>query len=109
MSVTILTQESFDQAIEQNEIVFIDFWAQWCGPCLSFAPIFTEVANANPDILFAKINISEESQLASDFNIRSIPNLMVFKKGVIIFSQAGLLPKEALVDLVEQARKAELK
>lgn len=108
MTTVNLTSANFDYVIDSNEIVFIDFWAPTCAPCLSFAPIYDQIATQHPDVVFAKMNINEEQQFAQDFQIRSIPLLMAFKQKVIIFSQAGLLPANALDDLVQQAKSLDM-
>lgn len=103
-----LTPDNLPSTIENNDIVLLDFWAPWCGPCRSFAPVFDEVAGANPDIVFGKINTEEQQQLAATFGIRSIPTLMVFREKIIVFEQAGALPKSALEKLVEQVRALDM-
>jgi thioredoxin 1 len=108
MSVTALSTEQFDTTISGNDIVVIDFWAPWCGPCRSFAPTFEKVAGENPDIKFVKVNTDEEQSLAGHFGIRSIPTLMVFRDSVIVFQQAGVLPKGAMDDLLRQVRDLDM-
>lgn len=108
MSIINLTQENFDSVIEQHEIVVIDFWAEWCVPCRSFAPIFEGVANKNPDIAFAKVNTEEQSELAAEFTIRSIPTIMILRQKIMIFCESGLLPASALEDLLRQAKALDM-
>ena len=108
MALENLTKENFNEKVEQNQIVILDFWAPWCGPCLQFAPIFEEVSKEYPDILFGKINTEEEQELAGYFQIRSIPTVMVLKEGIIVFSQPGLLPKEALEDIIKQVKELDM-
>lgn len=104
MSVTALTTEQFDSTITDNDIVVIDFWAPWCGPCRGFAPVFEKVAAENPGIAFVKVNTDEEQELSGHFGIRSIPTLLIFREQVIVFQQAGALPKSALEDVLQQVR-----
>ena len=108
MAYINLTTENFTETIESNETVIIDFWAEWCGPCQQFAPIFEKVAEDNPDITFAKVNTEEQQALAGQFAIRSIPTLIIVKEGVIILNQAGMLPEEALKDVIKQAKELDM-
>src|SRR5262245_4037144 len=105
MATIELTKENFAEVIGKNNTVIIDFWAPWCGPCRMFAPTFETVSEANPDIVFAKINTEEQQELGASFNIRSIPTLMVFREQVIVFSQAGALPKSGLEQVVQKTRE----
>jgi thioredoxin 1 len=102
------TKENFTEVIEGNDIVIVDFWAPWCGPCKSFAPIFEAAAEANPDATFVKVNTEEQRELAGHFQIRSIPTLMVFRDQVLIFSQPGVLPESALTNLVEEVKALDM-
>ena len=103
MALETLTAENFNSIVENNPIVIIDFWAPWCAPCRSFAPIYEKTSEQYPDIVFGKVNTEEEQELAGYFQIRSIPTTMILKEGIAIFSQAGLMPEEALKDILEQA------
>ena len=103
MAIITLTKDNFEETITQNEIVLIDFWAEWCGPCKSFAPIYENVSKTHPTIIFAKVDIDSETELAQSFQVRSIPLLAVIKDKVVIFSEAGVLPQSALENLVQQA------
>jgi thioredoxin 1 len=98
-----LTQTNFEDTISNNDIVLIDFWADWCGPCRSFAPIYDQVSQKYPAVVFAKVNTDKEQALAGNFNIRSIPTLMIFREQIIIFSQAGSLPASALEEVINKA------
>src|SRR5258708_2206735 len=108
MAVIELTKENFEQVITSNPTVIVDFWAPWCGPCRGFAPIFERVAGENPDAVFAKVNTDEEQEIAGHFQIRSIPTLMVFRDQIIVFSQPGALPQNALVQVVEKAKSLDM-
>ena len=103
-----ISNEQFESLIKDNEIVFIDFWASWCAPCKQFAHVYEKVAGLYERIVFAKINIEEESALAETFQIRSIPHLMVFKQGIVIYSEAGSMPESTLKELVQQAMDADV-
>lgn len=108
MSTVPLTLDSFESTISDNEIVFVDFWAAWCGPCRMFAPIFEKASQANPDIVFGKVDTEAEQALAAQAGITSIPTLMIFRDGVLLFSQAGALPGPALDDLISQVRALDM-
>jgi len=104
MPVMELTKENFEQVVTSNSTVVVDYWAPWCGPCRGFAPVFERVAEANPDVVFAKVNTDDEQEIAQHFQIRSIPTLMVFRDQIIVFSQPGALPQNALEQIVEKAK-----
>lgn len=98
-----LTKKTFDEVIEKNKIVVIDFWAEWCQPCKSFAKVFEKVAEQHEDKVFASVNIEEEPELTEEFAVRSIPFVMVIKNKTIVYAETGALTETALTDLVEQA------
>jgi len=108
MATIELTKENFDQTINGDKTVIIDFWAPWCGPCRGFAPVFEKASESHPDVVFAKINSDEQQELAGAFNIRSIPTLMVFREKVILFQQAGALPGQALEQVLAQAKSLDM-
>jgi thioredoxin 1 len=108
MAVVELTKDNFERVVTSNPMVVVDYWAPWCGPCRGFAPVFESVAEANPDIVFAKVNTDDEQEIAQQFQIRSIPTLMVFKEQVIVFSQAGALPKGPFEQVVAQAKELDM-
>ena len=108
MATMELTKDNFEQTVNGNPIVIVDFWAPWCGPCRGFAPVFEKASEAHPDVVFAKVNSDEQQELAGAFNIRSIPTLMVFREKVILFQQAGALPGQALDQVLEQAKSLDM-
>ena len=108
MATVELTQENFEETINKNPMVIIDFWAPWCGPCKGFAPVYEKAAETHPDVVFAKVNTDEQQELAGAFGIRSIPTLMVFREKVILFQQAGALPGQALEQVIAQAKALDM-
>ena len=104
MATRALSKDDFKGAVEKPGIVFLDWWAEWCGPCRAFAPIYEKVSEDNPDVTFAKIDTEKEQQLAAAFAIRAIPTLMIFRDGVPLFAQPGALPQSDLEELVRKVR-----
>ena len=108
MATIELTKENFNETIEKNDMVIVDFWAPWCGPCRMFAPTFEAVSENYPNVVFAKLNTEDQQELAASFNLRSIPTLMVFRENVIIFSQAGMLPKAGFEQVVQKSLELDM-
>ncbi|GAA1351329.1 thioredoxin [Falsarthrobacter nasiphocae] len=108
MSTVDLTEASFPQALEDNGIVLVDFWAAWCGPCRQFAPIFEKASEGHEDVLFAKVDTEAEQRLAAMAGITSIPTLMAFRDQILVFSQPGALPAPALEDLISQVKALDM-
>jgi thioredoxin len=103
-----LSKSNFEDVVTQNEMVMIDFWAAWCGPCKSFAPVFEAASEQHPDIVFGKVNADDEQELAAAFSIRSIPFVMLMRDKVVLFAQAGALPAEGLESVIRQARALDM-
>ena len=108
MATLDLTKDNFEQTILNNTLVIIDFWAPWCGPCKGFAPVYEEISEKYPDVVFAKVNTEEEQELGGYFQIRSIPTLMVFREKIIIFSQPGAVPGAALEEILSKAQELDM-
>jgi thioredoxin len=104
MGIVNLTESTFEKTVTDNEIVFVDFWAAWCGPCRQFAPVFEKAAEANGDIVFGKVDTEAEQRLAGAAGITSIPTLMAFRDGILVFAQPGALPPPALDQVIAGVR-----
>ena len=108
MSSTALTAGTFEDTVTANDIVLVDFWADWCGPCKRFGPVFEAASETHPDIVFAKVDTEAEQGLSAAANIRSIPTLMAFRQGILVFNQAGALPADALEQLIDGVRSLDM-
>ena len=108
MATTTLTNATFEQVVRTNDIVFVDFWAAWCGPCRQFAPVFEKASEAHPDIVFGKIDTEAERQISAAAQVTSIPTLMAFREGILVFSQAGALPAAALEQVIQGVKAMDM-
>ena len=108
MATKDITAEEFNDTISDNDIVLVDFWASWCGPCRAFAPTYSASSEKHPDVVYAKVDTEAQQELAAAADIRSIPTLMAFKKGKLVFNQAGALPPAALEDLVQKVKEFDI-
>jgi thioredoxin len=108
VATIMLTKDNFEEVVNGNDMVLVDFWAPWCGPCKGFAPVFDAASEKHSDIVFAKVNTEDERELAASLNIRSIPTLMFFREKVILFSQAGALPGSALEQVIAKGKELDM-
>ena len=108
MATVDVTKENFEEIVTKNSMVILDFWAAWCGPCKAFAPAFGAASEKYPDVVFGKINTEEQQELAGHFQIRSIPNVMLFRDQIVLFSQPGAMPPAGIDSVIEQAKALDM-
>lgn len=108
MATIELTDANFNETIEKNDIIIIDFWAPWCGPCKSFGPVYEKVSDEYPGIVFGKVNTEEQQALGGHFQIRSIPTTVILKENIAVFQQSGVIPEEGLKDIIKQVEELDM-
>lgn len=108
MATTELTAATFERTVTDNDIVFVDFWASWCGPCRQFAPVYEQASGAHPDVVFGKVDTEAEQALARALEITSIPTIMAFREGILVFAQPGALPAAVFEDLVGKVKALDM-
>lgn len=108
MATTALTEGDFAKTVQDNDMVIVDFWAEWCGPCRKFAPAYEKVSGEHPDVVFGKVDTEAQPGLQMQFGIQSIPTLMIFREGVILYNEAGAIPEAALQDLITKAKELDM-
>lgn len=108
MPTVEITKENFEETVTRNEMVIVDFWAAWCGPCRGFAPVFEAASERHKDVVFGKIDADEQQELAAAFAVRSIPYLMLLRENVIVFAQAGAIPADGLESIIQQMRELDM-
>ncbi len=108
MATIEVNKDNFSETVDNNDLVIVDFWAPWCGPCKSFGPVYEEISEKHDDVVFAKVNTEDQQELAAHFQIRSIPTLMILKEQVVVFAQPGALPGSALEDIIGKAKALDM-
>lgn len=108
MAVINLTSAQFDETINNNDMIIFDFWAEWCGPCKQFGPVFEEISEKHPDIVFAKVNVEEEQELAGMFQVRSIPTIALMREKVVVYANPGAIPGSNLEEAIVQLRSLDM-